>query len=117
MYVSPAEVLLVPEGVVTVTSTEPSDERGVVAVICASESTVKSGAGMSPKETPVAPVKSEPVMVTTLPPAVVPAHGVTLDTNGPRTICASMPLVSVSRCTVTTSACVGDGRIRNHSAA
>ncbi|GAA3063348.1 hypothetical protein GCM10020000_53450 [Streptomyces olivoverticillatus] len=73
--------LLVPLGVVTVTCTVP-DPRGVVAVICVSELTVKEVAGVAPKRTVVAPVNPVPVTVTLVPPAVVPEIGDTELTMG-----------------------------------
>ena len=46
--------------------------RGEVAVIEVAELTVKLLAATPPKDTPVAPVKLVPVMLTLVPPAVVP---------------------------------------------
>ncbi len=51
-------------------------------MIWVSESTVKVAAGVEPKSTAVAPVKSVPVMVTVVPPAVGPAVGLTAVTVG-----------------------------------
>lgn len=69
------EAAEVPLGVVTVTPTLPTGKGGDVAVICVLESTVKLAAGKLPKVTAVAPVKSVPVRVTLVPPAVVPLLG------------------------------------------
>jgi hypothetical protein len=44
---------------------------------------VKLVAGVLPKVTAVAPKKLEPVMVTLVPPAVVPEFGLTPVTVGP----------------------------------
>ncbi len=66
-----ADDILVPEGVVTVTSTMPAACAGLVAVICESELKVKA-AEVVPKWTDVAPVKPQPVIVTMVPPAVEP---------------------------------------------
>ena len=71
---SAALVGLVPPGVVTVTSTMPVP-AGAVAVTWVSEMTVTLVAGLGPKLTAVAPVKPEPVMVTTVPPAAGPEVG------------------------------------------
>jgi hypothetical protein len=66
--------LLVPLAVVTVTCTVP-DPVGATTVIWAAESTVNEVAGVAPKLTAVAPVKSVPVKVTVVPPASGPAPG------------------------------------------
>jgi len=69
-------VALVPPVVVTVTSTGPVlDAAGDVAVIDVSLLTVKD-AGVEPKFTALAPVRSVPVIVTDVPPVVVPVVGV-----------------------------------------
>jgi hypothetical protein len=54
----------------------------VVAVIEVDEFTVKLVALFVPNVTAVAPVKHVPVTVTTVPPAVGPAGGLTLTTAG-----------------------------------
>ena len=79
---SPALVGEVPPGPVTVMSTVPAGLAGEVAVICVSESTVNEAAGVAPKVTAVAPVKSAPVMTTEVPPAVGPELGTTELTAG-----------------------------------
>ena len=68
-------VVLVPPGVVTVMLATPADLAGEVAVIWVSLTTVKLLAGVPPKETSVAPVKPEPVIVTVAPPATDPLVG------------------------------------------
>ena len=77
-------MLLVPPGPVTVMSTlVPAVPAGETAVMEPSEFTVKLAAGVEPKETPVAPVKSFPLIVTDVPPAAGPAVGETeLDRGG-----------------------------------
>ena len=60
----------VPDGVVTVMSTVPLP-AGLVTVICVPESAVMVPAA-PPKLTPVAPARPVPVIVTAVPPAVVP---------------------------------------------
>ena len=56
---------VVPPGVVTVMFTTPAElVAGVTAVMEVAEFTVKLAAGVLPKETPVAPVKPVPVIVT-----------------------------------------------------
>jgi hypothetical protein len=72
----------VPLGLVTVTSTVPAAWAGEVVVISVSETTVKDAAGIAPKSTAFAVVKSVPVIVTGVPPAVGPALGATELTVG-----------------------------------
>lgn len=68
---------------VTVISTVPvADAAGEVATICVEEFTVNVVAAVVPKFTAVAPVKSVPVMVTTVPPVVGPVAGDTIVTVG-----------------------------------
>jgi hypothetical protein len=55
---------------------------GAVAVMEVSELTVKLVAPEVPKLTVLAPVKPVPVVVTTVPPAVLPELGETLVTVG-----------------------------------
>ena len=69
---SAAEVTLVPAAVVTVTSTSPAACAGLTHVMCEASTTT----------TEVAPVKFAPVMVTEVPPAVVPVAGLTVATVG-----------------------------------
>src|ERR1035437_6824331 len=67
-------VELVPPGPVTVTSTVPVP-GGETAVIDVSELTVKLAAAPVPKLTAVAPANALPVIITLVPPAVVPLGG------------------------------------------
>jgi hypothetical protein len=53
-----------------------------MAVIEVSELTVKLVAEMPPKVTALAPVNAVPVIVTDVPPAVLPLVGLTLVTDG-----------------------------------
>src|SRR5437870_1945076 len=64
------------------TSTVPAACAGEVAVIFVAEFTMKLAAGVPPKDTAVAPVKFVPVMMTLVPPAVVPLFGLTDETAG-----------------------------------
>ncbi len=67
---------MVPPGVVTVISTGPAAlAAGAVAVIRPSPTTVNEVAGAEPKFTAVAPFRSLPVRVTTVPPASGPRSG------------------------------------------
>jgi hypothetical protein len=72
---------LVPDGVVTVTSTVPVP-AGETAVIELAELTVKLVALVAPNLTAVAPVKPLPLTVTVVPPACGPALGLTPLTVG-----------------------------------
>ncbi len=74
---SPALVVEVPPGVVTVMSTVPAAPAGEVTVMVVGETTVTPVPGLAPNLT-VAPVtKPVPVTVTEVPPAVGPAFGAT----------------------------------------
>lgn len=75
-------MLEVPLRVVTVTWGEPAVEAGAAAVIEPSELTMNQLAATVPNETPVAPVKLLPRIVTTLPPAAEPVVGVSAETAG-----------------------------------
>jgi hypothetical protein len=70
-------VLLVPLGVVTATSTCPAVWGGLVAVISVEESTAKCKAAADPNCTAVASERFAPLIVTVVPPAVLPAAGLT----------------------------------------
>jgi hypothetical protein len=72
----------VPCDVVTVTSTMPTLPAGEVAVICVSELTVKLVALVLPNFTELAPVNAVPVMVTDVPPEVLPEVGFSLVMEG-----------------------------------
>jgi len=78
---SAAELADVPPGVVTVTSMVPLP-GGAVAVMLVADTTVNDEAAVEPNDTPVAPVKFVPVIVTLVPPAVGPAAGVSDVTVG-----------------------------------
>jgi hypothetical protein len=65
--------LEVPPGVVTVTLTAPALPGGLVTAICVPESAAIFAAA-PPKRT-MAPPKLAPVIVTAVPPAVVPLDG------------------------------------------
>ena len=75
MYWFEAPVALVPPVVVTVTFTPPAVPAGAIAVICVALFTTNPVAGVPPKLTAVAPVKSVPVSVTDVPPVVTPLDG------------------------------------------
>ena len=70
-----------PLGVVTTTSTVPEACGGAVAVIQPSDWTVKLAA-VPPNVTPVAPVKPEPVTLTTVPPEALPEVRLRAVTDG-----------------------------------
>jgi hypothetical protein len=78
---SAALIPLVSLGVVTVMSTVPTP-AGALALIDVGELTVKLLAWSAPKLTPVAPVKSVPVIVELVPPAAGPLFGFTFVTVG-----------------------------------
>ena len=81
-YVNSELAALLPPGVVTTTLWAPAVPAAVVAVICVALFTVKLVAFTPPKVTAVAPVRLLPVMVTLVPPAVVPLVGLMLVTAG-----------------------------------
>ena len=64
-----------PPAVVTVTSTAPALPAGEVAVIEVAELTVKLLAATEPNFTDVALVRSVPVIVTKVPPTILPFAG------------------------------------------
>lgn len=72
----------VPPGVVTETVTVPAARAGVVTLIWLGLMTVNEVAAVPPKVTEVAPVKFEPLIVTGVPPAVLPLGGLTLPIMG-----------------------------------
>jgi hypothetical protein len=82
VYWSAEEVALVPPDPVTVTSTVFAPVAGVTAVICVEETRVKLVAAPFPNITEVTPVKLVPVIVTAVPPAVVPERGLIPVTAG-----------------------------------
>jgi hypothetical protein len=79
---SAEEVAEMPPGVVTVMSTVPAVPAGLVALIWLAELTVKLEAALLPKSTAVAPLRLVPVMVTTVPPMLVPEVGLMPVTTG-----------------------------------
>ncbi len=68
--------------IVTITLTVPAVPADVVHVIEVSVVTEKLAAAEVPKVTLVAPVNPVPVIITDVPPAVVPEFGDTDDTIG-----------------------------------
>ena len=84
---------LVPPDVVTKTLEEPVMPAGVVAVIVVELTTVTLVAEVPPMVTPVAPAKSVPVMVMAVPPAVDPAAGEMLATEGAGVIYSKAPIL------------------------
>ena len=86
-------VALVPAAVVTKTLAVPAVPAGVVAVIVVALSTVKLVAALPPMVTAVAPVKSVPVMVMVVPPAIDPAEGEMLATEGAGVIYSKAPIL------------------------
>ena len=83
---------LVPAGVVTKTLAVPTVPAGVVTVMEVALFTTRLVAATPPIVTPVAPVKSLPVMVMLVPPAVEPLVGEILVTVG-----GTLPITSISR--------------------
>jgi hypothetical protein len=79
---SAEEVAEMPPGVVMVMSTVPAVPAGLVALIWLAELTVKLEAALLPKSTAVAPLRLVPVMVTTVPPMLVPEVGLMPLTTG-----------------------------------
>ena len=63
-------------------STVPAVPAGAVATMAVSETTENAFAAVAPKLTADAPVKLVPMMVTTVPPAMPPEAGDTLETPG-----------------------------------
>ena len=82
MKMSAEEVADIPPGVMTFTWTVPAEPAGEVAVIELSELTTTEVAYMLPKLTTEALVRLVPARVTVVPPAVGPAFGLTVVTEG-----------------------------------
>ena len=82
MYWSAAATGLVPPGVVTRTSTVPAASAGADAVTVVALMGVTFDAATPPNVTADAPLNAEPVMVTDVPPAVVPDVGLIPETEG-----------------------------------
>jgi hypothetical protein len=74
---SEEEVSELPLGVTTVISYVAALSAGATAVMEVEEVTVKLVAGTDPKKTFPAPVSVVPVIVTEVPPALVPVLGLT----------------------------------------
>jgi hypothetical protein len=72
----------VPLWVVTVMSTVPATAAGAIAMMEVSEITLNVTAAVPPNETPVAPVKALPMIVTLVPPVTGPDVGVIFVTVG-----------------------------------
>ncbi len=79
---SALEVGEVPAAVVTVTSTLPAPAEGTVAVSTLADSTSTPVAALAPNRTVAPGANPEPTIVTTDPPAVGPAFGLTEVTDG-----------------------------------
>ena len=63
---------------VTVTGTEPgAGTRGLTTTTCVSLTTDRPVAGVEPNSTWVAPLRADPVRVTSVPPATLPLDGKT----------------------------------------
>ena len=75
-------VLLVPYIVVTIMPTAPSLRAGVIQVIVVLFTTLREVAAIPSNVTDVAPVKEVPVIVTLVPPAVLPDNGEILVITG-----------------------------------
>ena len=78
---SPRLAVLVPPGVLTVTSTVP-EPAGEVAVTCVGDSALSAVAFAEPNLTSLAPVRFVPVIFTEVPPAAGPLVGSTSVTVG-----------------------------------
>ena len=71
-----ANVLLGPPPVVTITPTAPAVARaGVIQVIVVLSTMLREVAATPPNVTDVAPVKFVPVIVTLVPPVLIPDDG------------------------------------------
>ena len=82
MYWSAVLVAEVAPALPTVTSTAPGDSAGATAVIEVAELTVTLVPAVDPNFTVLPEANPVPVMVTDVPPAVVPAVGLTAVTVG-----------------------------------
>ena len=82
MYLSALLVVDVPPTPVTVTSTAPAADTGETAVIDVAEVKVTLVAAVDPNLTVSPEANPVPVMVTDVPPAVVPLVGLTAVTVG-----------------------------------
>lgn len=75
MNAKPGESVAVPFGVVTTTSKVPADLAGEVNLTWVESTTENDVPAFPPTVTPVAPINSVPVRVTTVPPDVGPCDG------------------------------------------
>ena len=66
---------LVPYGVLTIMPAAPVPRTGVIQVIVVLFTTLREVADNPPNVTEVAPVKDVPVIVTLVPPSVLPDDG------------------------------------------
>ena len=66
---------LVPYSVLTIIPAAPVVRRGVIQVIVVLFTTLREVAGIPLNVTKVAPVKDVPVIVTVVPPKVLPVNG------------------------------------------
>ncbi len=73
---------LVPYGVLTIMPAAPVPRTGVIQVIVVLFTTLREVAANPLNVTKVAPVKDVPVIVTLVPPAVLPVNGEILVTTG-----------------------------------
>ena len=73
---------LVPYGVLTIIPAAPVLRTGVIQVIVVLLTTLREVAANPLNVTKVAPVKDVPVIVTLVPPAVLPVNGEILVTTG-----------------------------------
>ena len=111
---SAVEIAEVPTAFVTVISTEPAACAGDTAVICVPELMTKLAAAVPPKLTAVAPPKPVPVITTEVPPAVLPAPGLTEVTTGVPKVnrsavdMAEVPTAFVTVISTEPAACAGD---------
>ena len=71
-----------PSSVVTIMPTAPVLRTGVIQVIVVLFTTLREVADNPPNVTKVAPVKDVPVIVTLVPPAVLPVNGKILVIRG-----------------------------------
>jgi hypothetical protein len=79
---SSPDFALVPDGVVTWTSTVPFEPSGLTTVSSVAETTSIDVPAVDPNMTVDAPIRFEPFTVTEVPPFVGPAFGETLVTFG-----------------------------------
>lgn len=101
-YVNSVFAAFDPPGVVTITLASPAARAGVVHVAVVLLVTLKAAHATPPTVMAVAPVKSVPVSVIAVPPAVVPEAGLTEVTVGGgmnvnRVLAAFVPFAVVTR--------------------